>query len=189
MENINKNEIPIRWGFIIGIVGIVITTFLNLFVLSNDGMMSYYIGLAISFIIIIVMMVISAKKQRKQMGGYITLKESFRGLFISILIICVLSALYQIIYTKFIDPDFTVRLKDATINFTEKMGAPQDKLDEVAEDFDKQMAERKTFSKQLLSVMWAIVFYSIVGFIIAAVVKKNKPIFNEDESANQQFQH
>lgn len=176
-----RNDIPVKWGIIIALVSIVVSTVLNMFVLKPDGMSGYYIGLALAFVIVIVMFVISAKQQRKAMGGFITLKESFRGMFISILIFTVITVAYQQIYINFIDPDFMLRMREATLNVTEKMGAPQEQLDKVAEDFDKQIKNSKSFSKQLLSVLWSIVLYSIVAFIIAAIVKKNKPVFDNHQ--------
>lgn len=183
----NKNEIPVKWGIIISILNVIFFTILNKFVLSSEKMTSYYAGLALTFIVTIILLSLSATRQRKAMGGYITFKECFRGLFISILIICVVAGLYQLIYLKFIDPSFPERMKEASIAMAERMGAPQEKLDEVAAKMDEQVADRNNVGKQLLSILWAVVFYSIIGFIISAVVKRNKPFFNQEDS-QQQFQ-
>lgn len=184
----NPIDIPIKWGIIISVINIVLYTILNKYVMNGNNMTFYYVGVGSTFVLTIVLLSVVARLQRTAMGDYITFKECFRSLFIAILIICVTSFLYQFLYSNFIDPNFLVRMKESSLAFAEKMGAPQEQLDATAEQLDKQIAESGSFSRQLLSVVWAIVFYSIIGFVISAIIRKKKPLFTEDTSALQQFE-
>lgn len=192
MTNKNQSNVPIslsiKWGIIIAIINILLYTTLNKFLMNSENMTLYYVAIGSTFVLTIVLLSFLARQQRSALGGFISFKQCFRTLFIAILIICVTSFLYQQIYLKFIDPSFLDRMKEATLAFTEKMGAGQEQLDDVAEKMDKQIAESNSVSRQLLSVVWAVVFYSIIGFVISAIVRKNKPLFIEEEN-NQQFQH
>lgn len=192
MTNKNQSNVPIslsiKWGMIIAIINILLYTTLNKFLMNSENMTLYYVAIGSTFVLTIVLLSFLARQQRSALGGFISFKQCFRTLFIAILIICVTSFLYQQIYLKFIDPSFLDRMKEATLAFTEKMGAGQEQLDDVAEKMDKQIAESNSVSRQLLSVVWAVVFYSIIGFVISAIIRKNKPFFIEEEN-NQQFQH
>lgn len=192
MTDTNQSNVPIalsiKWGIIIAIINILLYTTLNKFLMNSEHMTLYYFAIGSTFVLTIVLLSFLARQQRTALGGFISFKQCFRTLFIAILIICVTSFLYQQIYLKFIDPSFLDRMKEATLAFTEKMGAGQDQLDDVADKMDKQIAESNSVSRQLLSVVWAVVFYSIIGFVISAIVRKNKPLFIEEEN-NQQFQH
>jgi hypothetical protein len=192
MTNKNQSNVPIslsiKWGIIIAIINILLYTTLNKFLMNSENMTLYYVAIGSTFVLTIVLLSFLARQQRSALGGFISFKQCFRTLFIAILIICVTSFLYQQIYLKFIDPSFLDRMKEATLAFTEKMGAGQEQLDDVADKMDKQIAESNSVSRQLLSVVWAVVFYSIIGFVISAIVRKNKPLFIEEEN-NQQFQH
>lgn len=192
MTNKNQSNVPIslsiKWGIIIAIINILLYTTLNKFLMNSENMTLYYVAIGSTFVLTIVLLSFLARQQRSALGGFISFKQCFRTLFIAILIICVTSFLYQQIYLKFIDPSFLDRMKEATLAFTEKMGAGQEQLDDVAEKMDKQIAESNSVSRQLLSVVWTVVFYSIIGFVISAIVRKNKPLFIEEEN-NQQFQH
>ncbi|HQE11723.1 MAG TPA: DUF4199 domain-containing protein [Flavipsychrobacter sp.] len=192
MTNKNQSNVPIslsiKWGIIIAIINILLYTTLNKFLMNSENMTLYYVAIGSTFVLNIVLLSFLARQQRSALGGFISFKQCFRTLFIAILIICVTSFLYQQIYLKFIDPSFLDRMKEATLAFTEKIGAGQEQLDDVADKMDKQIAESNSVSRQLLSVVWAVVFYSIIGFVISAIVRKNKPLFIEEEN-NQQFQH
>jgi len=169
----SKTAIPVRMGLLIAFISIFISTIANLYLVSN--MIPYFAVVSLGAILTIILLGVTGSRQKKAMGGYISIKEAFSAIFISIIIIVVLTTLYSYIYMHFIDPNLQVKLKEATLAFSEKMGAPQSKLDDAAKNFDEKMEQSKKISNQLLSVAWGIVIYSIFGFICAAIVKKDRP--------------
>jgi hypothetical protein len=129
----------------------------------------------VSFAAGIALMIVAGKQQRHEMGGYMDIKEAFRVVFITALIAVLLNYTYNYCYMHFIDPTMMDKIKEASISSAEKWGAPQETLDRMADEFDKQNIEKNNISKQLLGLCGTIVLYGIVSFICAAIIKKNKP--------------
>jgi len=173
--NINKQALT--YGVIIGIISIVLTTIENMFLI--DQFIAFYAVKVIAFILVIILMGVFTGIIRKNMGGYMEFKDAFRAIFIMILISELLYFIYTIIYYKFIDPDMLSRVKEATLSFMERAKTPQDKLDETADKFDEQIAEANKgfqFGKLALNYFSFVVLDSVFGLIVAAIVKKNKPV-------------
>src|ERR1043165_6375526 len=127
-------DIPVKWGFIIGIIGIIMITVENMFLIKN-----YYMfmgGYIVIFIITVILYGIVGGQQRKAMGGYISFKDAFQAIFVAILISVSLTTIYSIIYVKLIDPGMMDKIKETTLAFMESMKVPQDKIDKTAADFD-----------------------------------------------------
>jgi hypothetical protein len=178
MENTNttpfkKFDIPVKMGFITALVGILTFTLGNMLFIKN--FVPYIIFLIVSFILVVIMLGVTGAQQRKAMGGYIEFKEAFQAIFVAILILCVCTFVYSEIYTHFIDPHFSDKMKESSLRFAEKMGATQEALDEAAKKADEGMAQKNNISNKLLSLFWSVVIYSIFGFICAAIVKKKRP--------------
>lgn len=169
----NKNTIPIRWGILIALVGVIITTSYGMFLMDSMGMMGSIIIAIISYVTVLVLLGIMAGQQRKAMGGYITFKQAFQAIFIAILIIVAVSTIYSVVYSKWIDPTFNDRVKEMTLNFSYKIGGEEAER-RAAEQLENQ-GDPHSISGILMSFGSTIVLYSIFGFLIAAIVKRNKP--------------
>ena len=61
----------------------------------------------------------------------------------------------------------------------EKNKVPDDKIDEASRSFDKKMEQSKNFNlvKSVTTFLGVLVFNSLFGMIVAAIIKKTKPIF------------
>ncbi len=171
--NFNKFAIPVRMGIITALLMIILTTIQNQFFLGSFmGTMGF---LAISSILGIVMVVYSALQQRKALGGYMDIKQAFQAVFVAALIICVTTYVYGIIYAKYIDPTMIDRIQESAQAAAERWGAPQSSLDDMGRQFDEQRKGMNDIGNILYGLGKSIVIYGIVSFIIAAIVKKNRP--------------
>ena len=170
---VNSTAIPIRWGIIIAVISVILFTICNMFLANN--LIVYFISVFLCFAVQVILMGVAGAQQRKAVGGYISFKDAFRAIFITLLIFVIVNTIYSYIYAHFIDPDFAVKMKDASLGFAKKMGANDEALDKAAKNADEKLEQSKHLSSQLLSFFWSIVIYSIFGFICAAIVKKNKP--------------
>ncbi len=169
----NRFEIPIKIGLLIAILKVIFSTIQFQFFISSFGM-----NAAISFVSFltgVVLLCYIGIQQRKAMGGYITFKEAFSAMFIAILIVVCVTYFYDLIYMKWIDPSAVEKMKDASLSFAQRFGAPQETLDEMAEKFDAEQSGKNSIGSQVLSFLTVIVWNSIIGFICAAIVKKKKP--------------
>lgn len=174
-ENFNKWAIPVRMGLLIAVIKVVLSTISFQFFLGSWGMTMLFTVL--SFAVGVVLLCVCGTQQRKALGGYMDIKQAFQAIFVAAVIMVAINFVYDIIYMQFIDPGMIDKIRESSLAAAEQWGAPQEKLDEIAEQFDKQNAEKMSFGKQLLSLATSIVWYGIVSFICAAIVKKNKPAY------------
>lgn len=174
-DNFNKNAIPVRWGIIISIVSILIFTIVSMFLMESLGVMASTITGIVSFIIVMVMLGMMATQQKKAMGGYITFRQAFQAIFLSILIIVVISQVYTFIYLKWIDPTYTERMMEMAANMTSNLTGSEEAADQVRAQTEAEAAKQFTFSRQAMGFAMSLIVYSLFGFVVAAIVKRNKP--------------
>jgi len=169
----NKLAIPLRMGLLIGIFKIILSTIQYEFFVS--GFISMMAFLLLQLILTIVLLIVTGNMQRKAVGGFISFGDAFAAILIAVLISSVLSFTYDYIYIKFIDPEMMDKIRESSMAFAEKMGAPQESLDEMSRKFDQQQADSINFGKQLIQLLKGLIFNIIVGLICAAIVKKKRP--------------
>jgi len=128
-------------------------------------------------VLIIVFGILSVIKTKQQFNSYATFKEVFTAYFITVLIGLVISTLVSYLLFNIIDTDAAEVLKQKTIEKTVEMlqgfNAPAEGIAEAVNNIETQ----NQFS--LLSIVKSLagylVFFSIIGLIVAAAMKKNKP--------------
>jgi len=170
----NKFELPLKWGLIIGIISILLFTIYAMFMMESMGLMGSMVLGIVTFVVMLVLLGVMAKQRRKDLGGYMTLREAFQPIFIAILIIVVMTTIYNALYVNVIDPEYMARTKEMTTNMTANFGG-EEAADAAAEQFDKQMEKQNSIGGRAVSFAITIIFYSLFGLIVAAIVKKNKP--------------
>lgn len=173
-QEFNKHALPIRWGIIISIILIFMTTIHGLFLMESMGLMGVGVMSFLSFVIAMIFLLVMATQQRKAMGGFITFKEAFSAIFVSILIIAVLTNIYSLVYTNWIDPAYMEKMKNMTVSFSSNMGG-EEAADQSAMQFEEQMEKKNSIGSILQGLAFTIILYSLFGFIVAAIVKRKKP--------------
>lgn len=174
-KEFNRFSIPVKWGILIGIASCILSTVNFMYVINSN----YIVFLILSFLIpalTVVFCAVAGGQQRKAIGGYIDLKQAFQAIFVALLIASLISATYGVVYAKFIDPNVTERVREATIDFMTRMKAPQDKIDDAARKFDSGLADSMKPSVLIFSFAKSLVLSSIFGFICALIVRKKKPL-------------
>lgn len=172
MENVKKTAVT--FGAMLGVLLIVLTTLvyaidLSLFTNTWYGILIFLIaaGFAIA----------SAIKTKKELGGFITFKQSFKAFFITILTAFVMYTLFSIVLFNVIDPEAKQVMTDAiiksSVEMAEKFGAPSAQIDEMV----TKMEEQDSFGPtgQLWGFLMNLVIYSIIGLIASLVIKRDRP--------------
>lgn len=170
-SSFNRWDIPVKFGLLIGLIGIVLTTVNFMFVLRS----SYVAFLACSgvfFVVHLFLYYYTGVRQRKAMGGYISLKEAFSAIFIAILISTIISTIWGLVYAKLIDPESTSIVKEGTLAMLEKANMSTADIDKKAQDFDEIAAKSTQPKVLLLSLAQSLVITSIFGFICALIVRR-----------------
>ncbi|OIQ22140.1 MAG: hypothetical protein BM557_01835 [Flavobacterium sp. MedPE-SWcel] len=171
---IKKNGV--NFGLILGIVSILIGA--TLYAINLEFMVSFWIGIIIFFINIGIA-IFAIIKSKKGMEGFISFKEAFTAYFITMAIGSAFYVVFMILLLNVIDPGakeiISELLIEKTVTMMQGMNVPTDAIKEAV----KNMQETDNFSpvSQALSYVWSLLFYIIVGLIIAAIFKKNKPMF------------
>ncbi len=129
---------------------------------------------------ILVAGVIQARKQTTADNGF-SFKTAFSTFIFAALVSMVVGVAFNILLFHVIDPAFATEVEEAIIDLSvgmmEKFGAPQASIDEAVD----QMLTESQFSikNQLLGLPKGLIFYAIVGLIVAAATKRKPTFFNE----------
>ncbi|TYA92263.1 DUF4199 domain-containing protein [Seonamhaeicola marinus] len=130
------------------------------------------------YIIAIVFAIISIVKAKKLLGGFISFKQAFTSYFITILIAFAVVTLVSFIIFNFVDAEAAAVLQEKSIEkmvkVYERMNLAPDKIAEIVEGMESQ--NLFSLKNSLISlVVNYILPTTIVGLIVAAVMKKNNP--------------
>jgi hypothetical protein len=166
----NRWDIPIKMGLLIGVISVLLSTVSCVLILPASYV-GYLVSTAVIFVVSLGLYYITGARQRKAMGGYISLKEAFAAIFVAILISTIISTIWGLVYARIIDPQLPERIKEGTLAFMEGK-VPQEKLDQTALDIDKQIGDSIKPGALLYAYAKSLVITSIFGFICAAIVRR-----------------
>jgi len=172
-----KFNIPIRYGIIAALVMIIISFITYLFykpLFASFGM-QIFTGFALLAISIFIP-VWGGVTFRRESGGVL----SFRDAFIGVFIICALSAVgscsMQYLIPNVIDKQYpeevTQYLRTTTSAYMERMGAPEDKIDETMQKFTVEKF-KPSLLQTLKSYGVYLIWEVVLSLIIAAFVRRN----------------
>jgi len=172
MENSIKSN-AINYGLYLGAL-LALFTVLG-YALNLELLVNFWLTLLLLPIIIIIIGIISTAKSKGLLNGFLSFKQAFSSYFITVAIGLLISTAVSIIIFNFIDPDAANTLKELivekTINFMEGMGAPAESMAEAVENIESQ--DTFGFGTQLKSLAQSLVFFAVIGLIVAAIMKKN----------------
>tara|TARA_R110002050_G_scaffold300364_1_gene469409 strand:- start:18264 stop:18797 length:534 start_codon:yes stop_codon:yes gene_type:complete len=168
-------SIAINYGIYLGI-GLSLFTLLG-YAINLGLLVNYWVILLILPLAVIIFGIVATAKIKANFNGFLSFKEAFSSFFITVAIGIIISTLFTIIIFNFIDPNAAIEIKNILIsnteNFMNNMGAP---IEAIAESVN-QIENQDTFAlgTQLKSLAQSIIFFAIIGLIVAAVMKKSNP--------------
>lgn len=168
-------SIAINYGLYLGI-GLSLFTLLG-YAINLGLLVNYWVMLLILPLAVIIFGIVATAKIKANFDGFLSFKEAFSSFFITVAVGIIISTLFTIIIFNFIDPDAAIEVKNILINNTEDlmrgMNAP---IEAIAESVN-QIENQDTFAlgTQLKSLAQSIIFFAIIGLIVAAVMKKSNP--------------
>jgi len=173
-EIIKKNGI--NFGIITGVISVLITS--SIYLIDLSLMTKWWLGLTILAAYIVIGCVLLSRT-KKDLGGFMTFKEGFTGYFISALIGILISTGFSILLFNFIDTETRDLIHEELITFQvenlQKWNVPAGEIKKVVEG----MKETPQFSITglLYGVLKSLLGSIVFGLILAAIFKKNKPVF------------
>ena len=177
MEKSNTNQ-----GLTYGIISAVLVIFLT--ILLYLGGVKWFMNPVsfLSFLIPIVCAVLAGLAHKKANGGYLEFKDGLKTVFTVFTINILLSTAFVYVLFNFIDVPFRQAIAQEAAVYTEKMmeglKVPQDQIDKaVAETLN---GNGYTLKNQLLGVAMGSIIWFLISLIIAAIIKKKKPLFEDN---------
>ncbi|KAF2518501.1 DUF4199 domain-containing protein [Flavobacterium salilacus subsp. salilacus] len=171
---VKKNGL--NFGIIIGVFSILVTTMI--YIVDVKMFASYWIGI-LSFFISLIIAIIAVVKSKKALGGYISFKEAFTVYFIVMVVGSAIGSIFMYILFNLIDPASKDIIMEAVIEKTvammQSLGSPTGDIKTTVEQIET--TDNFSIASQIKSFIWGLVFYIIIGLIVAAAMKKSKPEF------------
>lgn len=162
-------------GLILGIV-ILVSYFMGVDVMVSWWVSLFNLGFGIGAPIYF------GVKWRKLNDGFLDFKMAFMVIFLVFAVSAFISTLFNITLYTVIDTDLAEAVFneaiEKTANMMETFGTPQDKIDEIVDEMERNNTEPDLWSF-LQGYLYYLLFGIAVGLIGGAIIKKNKPIFDE----------
>ncbi|AEV31867.1 hypothetical protein Oweho_0855 [Owenweeksia hongkongensis DSM 17368] len=165
-----------KFGPIIAAIGISYT--LIAYLVDMHLMVNMWAGISL-WVINFVLLIIAVRTAKVAMGGFISFKNAFSTFLLTFVLSSLLSTVFAILLFGVVDTEAADQLQELTIetsvSFMEKLGTPESEIEKQV----SAMEENNQFSalNQVKGFFMGIVFYAILGLIVAAVMKKDKPNF------------
>ena len=179
MENQAVKEfrsIALKWGIISGLVSILYA--ILLYVIDAKLLAGTWTSLSLVFIIVFI--VLSVKEFKLTQEGYINLSEALFTGFFTFVIGSLISALFGYVLMNFIDTNLPIIIKDTVIEnavaMMQKFGASEADISNALERLNEQDYS-VTLKRVGLNFLGTSAFGFVLSFIVAAIMKKKRPVF------------
>lgn len=131
------------------------------------------------YLIIIAMAVIAGVRQKRLNGGYLSMGEGLKTVFMVFALGFLLQTLFSYILFNYIDVPFRDALTQAGMEkaeaFMKRMGASESQIEEAMKNASDP--KNNTFFSTLLSYAVTCVIFFVISLIIAAIIRKKRPPF------------
>jgi hypothetical protein len=175
-----KISIALTCGLIAGLVLILLTTILYL------GGVNAFLGYGgwLGYLFLITAAVLAPVMEKKARNGFLEFREALKAAFLVFIIALLLQTLFTWILMNFIDTGFRDALEKAILIKTEQLlqrfGAQQENIDKA---LSRQRGRNQySLSSLLLALCVTYIVFFLVSLLIAAIVKKKKPEFSDEEA-------
>lgn len=175
---VKKNAL--NYGLLIG--GISVFYYLLGYVAMPD-LFTNMVGGLVLMLLVIVINIYAVFRTRKEEGGYLVFKDAFTTFFLTWFGAGLIGTVFNLLLFNMIDPEFGAHIQEQVIRTTmqtmENFGAPEAQIDEVIEELKNQ--NQFGLATQARGFMSNAIIGAILGLIVAALVKKNPPMFTEEK--------
>jgi hypothetical protein len=186
IKDTTMNKLSLQYGLLMGAISVILAVVFRIidpvFQFTN-----WWVSILI-LILTIVLLVILAIDIRKKTGGYWSFGAAFKCLMIIGLFATIISTTYNFVVFKFVDPAMPEKVNSAmmakTSEMLEKFGVEQSKIDESTKQFTNgefKATMQPTLVNELKAILYGLIFYAIIGLIIAACVKKKAPVYLQSD--------
>jgi hypothetical protein len=170
MENqTTTTRTALKWGVIIGIISILYSTAIMISGQIGNQALGYVI-----YAIIAVGLYMAMNDFKKENQGFMSYGQGLGLGVLKCTIVGLISGFFSFAYMKFIDPTITDQMMKKAIEEMEKKGLTDDQIEQAMEYSKMFMNPGVLF---VVGLIGTIFIGFILSLIIAAIVKKEKPVF------------
>lgn len=174
-------DFVLKWGLIIGLAQCTVS--LISYLMGLEWMVSFTFAF-LNILVFIGGPVYAAIQWKKQQGGYLP----FKNAFLVIMIVFAASGFvllgYNVLMYTVIDPEIPGQIKEAvaekTFNMMERFGAPEESIEKAMEEIENAEMEY-TPANLVKGYFTSWIWGAVIALIGAAIIKKNKPVFDETQ--------
>ena len=163
------------------IAGINILYYLVGYIAYKELFVNWAGGL-ILLVTMIVINIIAVNSCKKEMGGYISFKDGFTAFFLTWLGASLIGTIFNIVLFSVVDPEFGREIQEmiirSTIQMLENFNTPQEQVDQTLEQLKGQ--NQFSLPNQVRGFLTNLIVGAIIGLIVAAVMKKDRPMFDDE---------
>lgn len=170
MENqTTTTRTALKWGVILGIIFILYSTGIMLSGRLGNKPLSY-----LSFIILAGGIYFAIREFKSENLGFISFGQGLGLGTLTSVVASMISGFYSTAYTKFIDPSIPDQMLKVQIQDMEQRGYSDDQIEQALEM--TQLFRNPGFSF-IFVLFISILAGFVLSLIIAAIMKKDKPVF------------
>jgi zinc transporter ZupT len=171
MEKISVARIALKWGLISSVVSVVFTT-----ILYNTSLWEYSsLGILISTVLTFGVLYFSMNEFKTINNGFLSFNEGLSLGTLTIATSSILSLLYDFIYKKYIDPNLLALQMEKVQEQYESMGMSEEQIEKSIEKANQYLNSGFAF---IIGVFTVILIGFLCSLIMAAILKKDKPVFS-----------
>lgn len=184
MEKEKNSMHGLKWGLIIS--GVYVVFLFLRYRLGAENVLYMSAFTILGFITVMILLFMTGRTRKKEMGGYIELKDVFQTMFVAVVIYEFVYALFNFIYLKYIDPEFLNRMKASTEEILAGTGASQSDIDKQLERMDVESGANMSGSALIMNYLTGLAVSGVFALIFALILKKKRDPFEEQDSFIQQ---
>ncbi len=170
----SAKKLATSYGLYLGIALILITVLIYAFDIS---LMTEWYLMVINFILILVLATMAVRKAKATSNTLFSFKNAFAAYFLTVFLGLLLATVFSLILFNIIDPEAAITLKELTMEkqaeMFESFGMSEAQINEAM----IKIQEEETFSIKNVAISFAsqLVFFSIVGLIVALIFREKEP--------------
>ena len=177
-EIIKRNGI--NFGIILGVLGI--TSQMIVYAMGGVSKENAILNSILQFVFwlaFLAIRIVQCNKTKKEFNGFISLKELFTTLTVTVIIGILISQSFTFLFNNFIDAEYGNAMNEF---MNEQQIVAQNAMKsftKVTSEDLKKIAETNNFSilNILQGTLIAFLLSSVMNLILAAIFKKNQPVF------------
>jgi hypothetical protein len=181
-EDINTSDVSFmptaqKWGLYFGAGFVIMTILMSIIGFNFDKMTSLALYGLTTFAAMIALFLVTGiagiREHRSNLGGFIDFKTAFMVCFVAFSIGIVINSVFSFVYYNYINTSFMDGMKESMINMFDEANVPEaSRVDAL-----KSIEDSKTLVGTLIAMLKTIAGSAIFAAIIAAIMKKARPMF------------